>query len=329
MSNLLVVRDIGGAVLVSQIPTDVVNVDSSNAFDSVNQACVLERLKSCGLGMCPLTWLEGFLMRHCQWARVWSGFSISDMVSSGVTQGSALSLVMSIGKVARTAIYTIGGIQLQVAEIVKDFGVLVQNKSSTSRQCVKVSATGMRKLCMLWHSFRTLTFRNSPVLFTSTIHTAMEYCMPAPCQRLTKESYLLERVQWRCNKLMRIIQQLFLPAASRDTKSVLPKLLTRSGDLIAFYHILKSHFGVELDNWFQIDVASMRWTPLKLYKSRIYILQVWLRLSMRVVIEWNKLTPNVVMVLSVEVFKRHPYSHYTERLHNQSDWLIDWLVDNP
>lgn len=55
-------------------------------------------------------------------------------------------LVMSIGNEASSASYTIGGTQFLAAYTVKDHGVLLQNNFSTSKQCVKLAETGIRKL---------------------------------------------------------------------------------------------------------------------------------------------------------------------------------------
>lgn len=36
------------------------------------------------------------------------------------------------------------------------------------------------------------------------------------------------------------------------------------GELVTVYRILKGHFGVELNNWFRLDVAGMWGHPIKM-----------------------------------------------------------------
>lgn len=80
-------------------------------------------------------------------------FSIENALPINV----GICLVMSIGRKAPVAIYTIGSTPLTVMDKVNDLGVLMQEYLSTSRQCLKMTATSLRKPWMILRLFIKLT----------------------------------------------------------------------------------------------------------------------------------------------------------------------------
>lgn len=212
---MLVARNTWEAAISSRIPNNIAYVDLCKAFDSRNNACILERLKSSSLGLGPHTRFEWFLLGR------WIRFLKLDAVFSGVQQKSILGLLLFkifVNELTRvfmwkklffadsltlcmeirwlddaqlnqqdldalyacsveyaqpinvwkflvmltvedvlTIIYSNGGSSLPVADTVIGLVMLVQNELSTSRQCVMVSATNIRKLWMLRRSLINLT----------------------------------------------------------------------------------------------------------------------------------------------------------------------------
>lgn len=65
-------------------------MDIKKAFDTVDHTILLEKLEKCGIRGPTLGWFSTYLRNRCQVVRIGDGLSCSQMVTSGVPQGSTL-----------------------------------------------------------------------------------------------------------------------------------------------------------------------------------------------------------------------------------------------
>ena len=74
--------------------TAVVYLDMSKAFDTINHAILLKKLKDIGLSSSALQWFESYLSQRNQAVRINSVLSDRLPVVSGVPQGSVLGALL-------------------------------------------------------------------------------------------------------------------------------------------------------------------------------------------------------------------------------------------
>jgi len=74
--------------------TAVVYLDMSKAFDTINHAILLKKLKDIGLSVPALQWFESYLSQRHQAVRINSVLSDKLPVVSGVPQGSVLGALL-------------------------------------------------------------------------------------------------------------------------------------------------------------------------------------------------------------------------------------------
>jgi hypothetical protein len=89
-TQLVKCKNIWSKFLDSHIPTDIIYIDFSKAFDSVVHSKLLEKLKAYSFGNKLLNWINSFLKNRSQIVKVGHSFSNPLPVTSGVPQGSVL-----------------------------------------------------------------------------------------------------------------------------------------------------------------------------------------------------------------------------------------------
>lgn len=79
---------------VNRTRTGLVQLDLSNAFDSLNKNLLLERMTHVNIWGCWFAWMPGFLQHHSQQVVYNGARSLAMAISSGVSQGSVLGLTL-------------------------------------------------------------------------------------------------------------------------------------------------------------------------------------------------------------------------------------------
>ena len=73
-------------------------LDPCKAFDSLDHCILLQRIYDLGVGSQTLLWFKNYLSGHIHWVKSGDRYSDWGSISAGITQGSALGLVMCITK---------------------------------------------------------------------------------------------------------------------------------------------------------------------------------------------------------------------------------------
>ena len=93
-TQLFEVLDKIGSLLDSGRQTDVVFLDMSKAFDKVNHAVLINKLRKYNIGASLLKWFSSYLHGRQQRVTVLGAISSSRSISSGVPQGSILGPIL-------------------------------------------------------------------------------------------------------------------------------------------------------------------------------------------------------------------------------------------
>ena len=90
VTQLLTVLDEWTRLLEEGGQIDVVYTDLQKAFDKVSHKFLINKLKSYGIGLPFICWIESFLLDRKQRVRVGNAYSDWAAVESGIPQGTVL-----------------------------------------------------------------------------------------------------------------------------------------------------------------------------------------------------------------------------------------------
>ena len=193
----------------------------------------------------------------------------------------------------------------------RDLGIQICSNLKWNAQVNVAANKAMVALYQLKKTFKFWTVNTFKRLYSVFIRPHLEYAVAAWCPYNKKDIDTLEKVQRRAIKLVKSIKN--LSYEERLLKLGLMSLKERRvrGDLIEFFKINK---GLSSVDWFHpnkkcysLDVgepaSNIRGHKHRLVKQHTRIRQREYFFSNRVVDNWNRLPPNVILAENINQFK--------------------------
>nr|VZI12582.1 unnamed protein product [Spirometra erinaceieuropaei] len=214
-------------------------------------------------------------------------------------------------------VYYLNGVPLQEVDAQKDLGVWVTASLKPSLHCSKVAKSAMSVLYLVNRAFSTFDEDCFVKVFRNFARPQLEFAIQAWKPWTSKDLSILEKVQRRATKL--VGGQGSLPYETRLSNLGLFPLSYRQlrGDLIQTFRILRGHDCclVPADFFHLATTTNLRGHPLKLRVTGAKLDIRKFFFSNRVIEAWNALPTDVVMLTSVEAFKRK-LDQFTTKRHN-------------
>ena len=221
--------------------------------------------------------------------------------------------IMHLGHNNPMISYSMGGSNLEVTEVEKDLGVLIDNKLDFGNHIRCIVGKANRVLGMIRISFTCL---NVPMLFnlyTALVRPLLEYCVQVWSPYKKKYIELLEGVQRRATRMIPRLRK--MTYEERLKKLNLPRLYDRRirGDMIETYKILSGKEKLNSRKLFQPSMFRGRSHSKKVFKkySRLNVRKNWF--TQRVITKWNSLTTEEVESNKTSSFKRRYDKKEAER----------------
>ena len=107
--------------------------------------------------------------------------------------------IMHLGNKIPCVKYDLGGRELESILEEKDLGILITKDLKVSAQCSRAAKTANKVLGMIRRTFTCKDEQTIVLFYKSLVRLHLEYCMQAWRPYLSKDIYMLEKVQ-RCAK---------------------------------------------------------------------------------------------------------------------------------
>ena len=110
--------------------------------------------------------------------------------------------VMHLGFNDKSDVYSMKGNRLEPVQEERDLGVVISKDLKVSKQCVRAATKGNQILGMISRTFKSKKSVIILKLYKSLVRPHLDYCSQAWRPHLSKDKFVLEKVQRRATRMM-------------------------------------------------------------------------------------------------------------------------------
>jgi hypothetical protein len=171
-----------GPLLFIMYVNDICDVISSN--DNVNCALFADDMKLYSSFQCDNVQLQDALVKLSNWCKLWQ-------MSVNVSK----SYILHIGCNNPQKLYYFDGNSISENNVVRDLGVLIDNKLTFDQHISRIIANAYSKVGLIFRGFASRNLNIMKKAFITYVRPALEYASNVWCPYLKKHIESIERVQ--------------------------------------------------------------------------------------------------------------------------------------